>query len=290
MEQISEKTRHRSNRIAFTAILVVVLACGAYYLYGQYQMAFEPYKGFDIYQIPPRPTDDTLRVAVIGDSWAEYHTALECDTIFLKYAKRITQQPIKCFSRGHSGMRTKEVYKDMFSAHTIEHAWSKDFCTQPLLEQHPDYCVVMAGINDLCWQKPVSYYLGNYRNILQVILQNGIRPVVMGIPEIDVSSPISNRVWYQQMYLRMVSWWSKAGWYDVSIYQQAMRQMLQEEGLTDKVLFIPAEKWNPGGVDKHPEIYLDDRYHLNLDGYQILDSCMAVEIIKDYERRNNRQK
>ena len=69
-------------------------------------------------------------------------------------------------------------------------------------------------------------------------------------------------------------------------YRDAMKKMLQESGLDDKVLFIPISAWNPGGVEANPEIFLDDRLHLNLDGYHILDSCMAYDIVKDYLKRN----
>lgn len=113
------------------------------------------------YDVGPRPDDDTLRVAVIGDSWAEYHMTLECDTIFCRFAQRLTSQPVKCFSIGHSGKTTKEVYYEMFYDHTVEHSWERNRCSQPLIEQHPDYCIIMAGINDMRLSKPKEYYRDN---------------------------------------------------------------------------------------------------------------------------------
>ena len=47
------------------------------------------------YHVGPRPDDDTLRVAVIGDNWAEFHMTLKCDTLFEQYGKRLTTKPIK---------------------------------------------------------------------------------------------------------------------------------------------------------------------------------------------------
>ena len=67
-----------------------------------------------------------------------------------------------------------------------------------------------------------------------------------------------------------------------------MKKILQESDLKNKVLFIPASAWNPGGIEANPSIYLDDRLHLNLEGYHVLDSCMATEVIKDYILRNNK--
>lgn len=241
-----------------------------------------------IYKIPPTHKDDTLRVAVIGDSWAEYHTTLECDTIFCRVAKRLTSVPVKCFSTGHSGKMSKEIYNEMFADRTVEHEWERNYCSQPLIEEHPDYCVIMAGINDMRMCRPVEFYIGNYRLILRFLLHHGIRPVVMEMPDVDFRLALENRKYYEQWAFHLLSIWTKVDYNSAQVYRDAMRQMLQQEGLMDKVLFISVSKWNQGGVDANPAIYLDDRFHLNLDGYHVLDSCMATEIINDYKKRKGK--
>ena len=239
-----------------------------------------------IYDIGPHPNDDTLRVAVIGDSWAEYHASLECDTIFCRYAKRLTSQPVKGFSRGHSGKVTKEIYYEMFSDHTVEHSWDIDRCLQPLIEQHPDYCIIMAGINDMRLCKPADFYTGNYRLMLNLLIKNGIRPVVLEMPSVDLKYFHENRRFYRRWMFDVVALWTKIYYSSAPIYRNAMKKMLHETGLDEKVLFIPMSAWNSGGIDANPELYLDDRLHLNLDGYHVLDSCMAYDVIKDYQKRN----
>lgn len=278
----------RWKRLGAMLVLLPVLCYGVYRAYEAYQESFGVEVLFPPYHVGPPHDDDTLRVCIIGDSWAEYHASLSCDTIFQLYANKLGAQPVLCTSRGHGGKMTKEIYRDMFADRTVEHAWEKDYCTQPLLEQHPDYCVVMAGINDLCWQRPVNYYIGNYRRILQLLLDNDIRPVVMEVPAIDVESSDKDRGFYKYVYIRLVSLFSDAGWNEVDAYRQAMRNMLKDQSLVDKVLFIPASWWNEGGVDGSPEIYLDDRLHLNMHGYHVLDSCIVSEIIKDNERIKRR--
>lgn len=238
-----------------------------------------------IYDIGPRPNDDTLRVAVIGDSWAEYHASLECDTIFCRYAKRLTSRPVKCFSRGHSGKITKEIYYEMFSDHTVEHSWDIDRCLQPLIEQHPDYCIIMAGINDMRLCKPADFYTGNYRLMLNLLIKNGIRPVVLEMPGVDLKYFHENRRFYRRWMFDVVALLTKIDYSSAPIYRNAMKKMLHETGLDEKVLFIPMSAWNSGGIDANPELYLDDRLHLNLDGYHVLDSCMAYDVVKDYQKR-----
>ena len=238
-----------------------------------------------IYNIGPHPNDDTLRVAVIGDSWAEYHASLECDTIFCRYAKRLTSRPVKCFSRGHSGKITKEIYYEMFSDHTVEHSWDIDRCLQPLIEQHPDYCIIMAGINDMRLCKPADFYTGNYRLMLNLLIKNGIRPVVLEMPGVDLKYFHENRRFYRRWMFDVVALWTKIDYSSAQVYREAMKNMLHETGLDEKVLFIPMSAWNSGGIEANPELYLDDRLHLNLDGYHVLDSCMAYDVVKDYQKK-----
>lgn len=270
----------------WSLVLLPVLYYLGYYSFFYVDKTLFVAEELPIYVIGPRPDDDTLRVAVIGDSWAEYHASLECDTIFYRFAKRLISHPVKGFSRGHSGLVTKEIYYEMFSDHTVEHSWDIDRCTQPLIEQHPDYCIIMAGINDWRLFKPKNFYIGNYRLMLNLLLKNGIRPVVMEVPDVDMEYFHGNRRFYRKWMFDLLSLFTRIDDSSVQPYRDAMREMLQETGLANKVLFIPMSAWNPGGIDANPEIYLDDRLHLNLDGYHVLDSCMATEIVKDYQRRN----
>jgi hypothetical protein len=62
--------------------------------------------------------------------------------------------------------------------------------------------------------------------------------------------------------------------------------MLVKKGIKDSVLYIAAKQWNPGGsVDS--TMFLEDKLHMNLNGYHLLDSCIASEIIRDYVSRQS---
>lgn len=257
-----------------------------FWLSDKYDELLEVSPEYPAYKIPPKHLDDTLRVAVIGDSWAEIHASLECDTIFCRVANSLTTSPVKCFSRGHSGKMTKEIYNDMFADRTVEHAWEKDFCTQPLLEQHPDYCVIMAGINDLRLFRSTDYYTGNYRLIIRLLLRNGIRPVVMEMPDVDFLGSFERRVYYERWMFHLLSVWTGVDCGSAQKYRDAMHDMLNDTNLKDSVLFIPVDHWSAKGLESNLSIYVDDKFHLNLHGYQVLDSCMATDIIDDYKKNN----
>lgn len=267
----------------FVVVIAMVPLC--IWLCQQYRIYFMPEQELTPYHVSPRPEDDTLRVAVIGDSWAEIHTNLSCDTIFNLFASRISpQQPVICISRGKGGAMSKEIYHFMFSDLTEEHTWEPDRCTQPLIEQQPDYCVVFGGINDVIFQRSTSYYVGNLQNIFRLLLHNNIRPVVMEIPMVDAASAIDYKPFFKREAYHLKAFVMGTRGNQVPLYRNALKEMLQVTGLRDSVLYISADRWNPLGW-RDTTIFQRDRIHLNLEGYHRLDSCIVSEILKDWERR-----
>ena len=235
------------------------------------------------YHVSPRHNDDTLRVALIGDSWAEYHMTLNCDTLFEQYGARLTEKPIKCMTRGKGGAKTKDVYYYMFKSQTQEVSWMHDVCTQPLLEEHPDYCVVMVGINDTWKKRPISYYKGNYRLIIRLLLANHIRPVVMEIPDFEMGEWLNVHRRNQRILYRFYSVFTGVIRDDITPFREGLKEMLKETGLGDSVLFIPADHWIPAGHNYSEEVYQEDHIHINYQGYHVLDSCIISEILNDYK-------
>ena len=239
-----------------------------------------------IYAIGSRPADDTLRVAVIGDSWAMYHAQLGCDTLFEQYAGRLTAQPVRCMSRGTGGAKSTEVEYAMFRNQV--QGDSQMACTQPLLEAQPEYGVVMAGINDTWKKRPVSYYTGNYRLILRLLLANHIRPVVMEIPDFEMGEWLDEHRRRQRCLYRFYSYFTGVVADDIAPFRNGLRQMLKDTGLADSVLFIATDQWLPQGHRYSEEIYQADHVHLNRSGYHLLDSCIVAEIVNDYQTRKTK--
>lgn len=268
--------------------ILVLLGLAAYRIVSLFQEAFGVAEELPAYTIPPKHHDDTLRVAIIGDSWAHNHAEYQCDTLFEYYAKKITSRPVKCVSKGHNGQKTKGVYMDMFANRPVKYEWERDYCTQPLLEEHPDYCIVMAGINDLARQVPPITYAENYRQILQLLISNGIRPVVMEIPDFDVTAACRMLGNYKYFCYRIVSIFTKAGW-DTANYREALQSMLRVTGLIEQVVYVAADTWNPGGVYKQPYLYQSDRSHLNQQGYHVLDLSL-VKVLWDKVTRSMEMK
>lgn len=271
----------------WSLVLLPVLAYSGYQAYLFIDREFLVAKELPFYDVGPRPHDDTLRVAVIGDSWAEWHMTLNCDTLFEQFGRSLTTNPIKCMTRGKGGAKSKDVYYNMFRSHTKEYSWMHDICTQPLLEEHPDYCVVMVGINDTWKKRPVSYYKGNYRLIIRLLLANHIRPVVMEIPDFEMGEWLNTHRKRERFLYRIYSFFTGVVEDDITPFRNGLREMLKETGLGDSVLFIPVDHWIPQNHQYSEDIYQEDHVHINYQGYHVLDSCIVSEIIHDYHKRTN---
>ena len=271
----------------WSLVLLAVFGYSGYQAYLFIDREFLVAKELPFYDVGPRPHDDTLRVAVIGDSWAEWHMTLNCDTLFKQFGRSLTTNPIKCMTRGKGGAKSKDVYYNMFRSHTKEYSWMHDICTQPLLEEHPDYCVVMVGINDTWKKRPVSYYKGNYRLIIRLLLANHIRPVVMEIPDFEMGEWLNTHRKRERFLYRIYSYFTGVVEDDITPFRNGLREMLKETGLGDSVLFIPVDHWIPQNHQYSEDIYQEDHVHINYQGYHVLDSCIVSEIIHDYHKRTN---
>ena len=269
----------------WSLVLLTVLSYACCRTFSFIESEFGIAEEMPFYHVGPRSNDDTLRVAVIGDSWAEWHMTLNCDTLFQQYGGRLTTKPIKCMTRGKGGAKSKDVYYYMFREYTQEFSWMHDICTQPLLEQHPDYCVVMVGINDTWKKRPVSYYAGNYRLIIRLLLANNIRPVVMEIPDFEMGEWLNIHRKRKRFLYRIYSYFNGVVADDITPFRNGLKEMLKDTRLGDSVLFIPANHWIPQDHHYSEEIYQIDHIHLNYQGYHVLDSCIVSEIINDYNQR-----
>lgn len=230
--------------------------------------------------------DDTLRIAIIGDSWAEYHADCHgsCDTLFAREAALYISRPVICRIWGRAGALTNQVYYDLLDGN------GNDACgIRSLLGWHPDYCVIMSGINDLLKKRSMDDYVADYNLIVRCLLCHGICPVVMDIPMVDVDWVISNRAFYKRWIQYVIA--QVAGTYsaDVPAFRLALREMLKSTGLQDSVLFIAADDWTPTGW-QDTTCYRKDRLHLNDRGYQMLDSYLAKEILRHVASLNGKKR
>jgi len=232
----------------------------------------------------PRPVytikhqiDDTIRVVMIGDSWAGMHHEGGLDTMLFHQLRVLINSPLKVVSSGKGGEKSRGIYRLMFD--------DGQFGTRPLLSESPDYCIVIAGINDAAANMGAKQYCYHYRLILDFLLRNQIRPVVIEIPNVNIGyiyrrKPIKD-LFADYLKSKMVG----CNLYDYNDYREALLKMLYDCRLMTRIVFVPMKDWNGGEVSINGKLFLEDQIHLNREGYELLDSCIAAAIANDYNKR-----
>ena len=221
--------------------------------------------------------DDTLRVVMIGDSWAGMHDEAGLDSFLQRQLHALTACPVMVKSRGRGGEKSRGIYNLMFEY--------GNYGTRSILSEGPDYCIVMAGINDAAANRGARQYLYHYKLILDFLLSHHIRPVVVEIPNVNIWALYSKKPFKDLFGDYIKSKMTGCEMYNYQEYREALINMLVNDNLMKDVVFIPMIDWNGDGETINHRLCLDDQIHLNRYGYELLDSCMASKIAEDYKRR-----
>ena len=221
--------------------------------------------------------DDTLRVLMIGDSWAQMHQENGCDTMLSRMIHEQTGGPVKVASKGRGGAVSKAVYHLMYGETA---AADSACCMEQMLKGGADYCIVIAGINDAVANLGPAFYVRHYDLILRTLQAWNMRPVVIEVPDVGIYDMYSRKDWKDLALDRLRAWMTGAAMYDVGLYRQALHNRLLQAG--DSIVYVPHEQWDGERGRDRSRLYLSDQIHLNRQGYHALDSCIAVCIARDY--------
>lgn len=243
-------------------ITIIVISIAALRIHPYYQYAFEQTMTFQ----KKKCLEDTLKIAFIGDSWAAYHRNYNTMLETMLYHDSI----LACVSsEGYVGAKSKEIYKRMFTS------------ARSLLEQQPNYCIMSAGINDAVAKMGKKYYTHHYLLIVHLLLNAGIKPVVIEMPDVNYEAINKREHWFMRLRHFLSAIITGSEMYGFESYRKALKNALTEEMIMDDIVYIKSESWNPDGFRDTQNLYLDDQTHLNAKGYQKLDSCIASEIARD---------
>ena len=216
--------------------------------------------------------DDTVRVLVIGDSWAAMHFCM--DSFLCSRIQAIVPNPIMVKSKGLGGEKSRGIYRLLFN--------NDDIGMKSLIKSGADYCVIFAGINDAAANLGVKQFCHHYKLILDFFIENDIRPIVIEIPDVDIWHIYCNKNIKDLVADYLKSIMTRSEMYSVRVYRHALLKMLQEKKYSGKVLYIPTSLWNGKDMTINPMLFLSDKIHLNNAGYRKLDECIAFAIGEDY--------
>lgn len=259
----------KKYKIVVFVLLAIVVAFVCYYSYCPCYRPAVKQTGLNVLH----HNDDTIRIAYIGDSWAYNHKEMKCvidSTIQAQIGK-----PVQLRNVGAGGLTSKEIYKGIFA--------NKEF--KSVVEWGPDFCFVSAGINDSNIKNGRDNYKENMRLLTSLLLDNHITPVILEIPYYD----IYHTFWemsFVPMYRSIRSMlWTMSPINCIDSYSNAYNDLVNEQQWQNDVITIRRDYWNPNGYEGQKELYTSDRMHLNQDGYFVLDSCIASQIVTFLKHR-----
>ena len=245
-------------------ILVCICMLVSYRMYNYYA----PPQLQEPYLINGQNHDDTLRIAYIGDSWANYHQEHKC--IIEQILEDSLHQPVRVYSYGICGLTSKEIYENMFRNNEF-----KNF-----LQQHKfSYCFISAGINDTYKKMSTSYYKKSLDGIIQLLLANHIHPIIMEIPDYHIQKAYEWQTSDKKILRRMSMIINGTPLDCKQLFHKALDELIQEKGYSDKVTIVRYKTWNNDYSNDLKNLYVKDGMHLNEKGYTRLDSVIANSII-----------
>lgn len=250
--------------------MAIACVCGYLCLYIRWRNLWAQNKPLQMYKVA-HSEDDTLRIVMIGDSWAKMHK--DYDDYFLIRLQSLMMCPIQFESNGKGGERTKGIYHLMFE--------EGENGTKPLFSNGPDYCIISAGINDAAANLGTDQYCYYYCQIIDLLLHNNIKPVIIEFPNVDIWTIYKNKPIKDLFVDYLRSTMTHCSMYAFKEYRESLRSMLIKKKLIEHILYIPLDSWHGDSDRLNMNLFLKDHIHLNRKGYMMLDDCLAQMIVND---------
>lgn len=254
----------------FAAVCAVCLAClviVSCYFIERFSYSKE-YAYFDTREIV---LDSMLTVGVIGDSWTS-HKALDSILVRSFEGKGIS---LRVVSSGHPGARTKKIYQNLFEGENI-------YSSRFVIEEHPDYCVVVAGVNDAASQIGAENYAYHMIRIIKTLLHYCIRPVIVTLPEFGIIEYTNGRPFFTRVRNKLSAWFDNTEIDNIAAYRSTFYENLASEGLTDSVLIVDFDNICED-YGRHINLYRNTS-HLSQEGNQRLVDEISRVIMDDIRR------
>ena len=252
------------KRWIFIVILIIsiFIVGGVCYL----KPYFSPAHKLDGLKVMPH-SDDTIRVGYIGDSWADGHKRVMC--VIDSFIQDALGRHVDVRTAGISGLTSKNIYYGIF----------RDDSMRSVIEWGPDFCFVVAGINDTDRKMGARYYKENMKLIIDLLLDNNITPIILEIPSYNIMYSYERRCRNVKIQYIVSMLFTFSSMDCIKEYRETYNSLLKEHNWNDEVITIRSTDWNPDGYLDNRNLYDEGQMHLNYKGYYVLDSCIANKIV-----------
>ena len=226
--------------LLFLPIIVLFLLASIGILSYSY---YSPAKKRASYQTA-RHDDNTLRIAFIGDSWAYMHKSHSCQLSAM--IEKEIDRPVIVKSHGICGLTSKEIYEAFFDDNSYKEFIMSGF----------DYCIISAGINDTYKKMSVRYYKKSIDCIIQFMLANHIRPVILEIPDYDIGKAYERQTFSKKCLRQLSMFINNTPQNCKQLFRDALDDLIKEKGYEQEVNVIRYNEWNANYEEDLKELYI----------------------------------
>jgi lysophospholipase L1-like esterase len=254
-------------KFIIAATLLIVLAL-SFYLYDRFSFTNEEH-----YTSIPKNRDSVLTIGIIGDSWA---FGGELDSILSK-SLETRGLNVQVISSGHPGSKSKAIYKNMFADSGELNS------SRFVLEANPEYCIVLAGVNDATGQLGPDFYAHHMTLIIKALKHYNIKPVILELPEFGIVEYINQEGFIGNRYKAFAKFTNAGEIDNIKTYRAALNSRLKSENLRNDILFID---FDPICEDfNNCRTLFADFAHLSTEGKKLLSQRIINELDKDLNTR-----
>lgn len=254
-------TKMKKIRIGIISVFILIIS---WYLIDRFSYSRE----LSFYPNPP-DDDSTLTVGIIGDSWV---AGGKLDTILYNdlFSKGLKSTII---SSGHPGAKTKLIYQNLFKEE------NEEYSSKFILEERPDYCIIIAGINDAVSQIGSNFYAYHMILMVKTLLHYDIIPVIVSLPEFGIEESIDNMNILSKTRNVISARINNNGEIDnITKYRAVLEKELRLEKLVDSVILVDFDNVCTD-YNKFPDLYANAS-HLSMKGNEMLFQIITNEMLR----------
>ena len=206
--------------------------------------------------------DKKTEILIIGDSWA-------ADKRLEKYlVSALSQVGIEnsIKSIGLPGAKTKAIYECLVNSGFYEN----------ISDTHPDFCVILAGVNDVCQHIGPDYYAYHMTLIVKGLVKANIEPLPLLLPQIEPRINFKKSSILKRSRLKIYSLLFEDQKDDgILQYRNALFEQLEAIKMGRDIHFLNLDK--NFNEDKSNSLK-EDGIHLSTIGYQKLTQSIVKHI------------
>ncbi len=254
-----------SKKIKLIAIVAITLLfiVFAWYLIDIFSYAKEQ----SYYHVNEMKQDSVLTIGIIGDSWV---AGQQLDSL-LHQELLEKGLPNRIISSGQSGAESKLIYENLFKDNNTEYS------SRFIIESKPDYCIVIAGVNDAGYHIGKGYYSFHIIQIIKTLLHYEIKPIIVSLPEFDIVTAIDDLNTRSKIRSIISAKINNNGEIDnISTYREFLISELTKQNLIDSIILVDFDKVCPD-YSKCKDLYADPS-HLSRLGNEKLSRIIAEEL------------